>query len=142
MHVNRPSLQILPPLTPNAGNGTADAADADDLKGQVAIGAADVRPGRATDPTPAANASPQATAEASVKLDLSHSERARAAVTYGPDGIFAGKSAVEVATTPAERFVASAVEVMRAYEQERAPAASSPLERLKQAVASRFSAMA
>ena len=142
MHVNRLNHLIFPPATPSVTGGLLDAASTDteaqDTMAGVATATAAPRAHRAA----SVEVTAPAAADASVKLELNASQRARAAVTYGPDGMFAGKSSVEVANTPAERFVASAVDIMRAYEQAHPqPAAQSPLGRLKQAV-SRFSAQA
>lgn len=139
MQVNRLNHLLFPPVSPSVTGGVPDAADAEarDTAGATATTTASARALRAV---PQEAPSPDL---ASVKLDLASSQRAQPPVTYGRDGIFAGKSSVEVANTPAERFVASAVEIMRTYQQEHAQmAAPSALDRMKQALMSRFSAQA
>ncbi|MBC7918390.1 MAG: hypothetical protein H7Y28_11350 [Rhodoferax sp.] len=130
MQVNRLNQLLFPPSTPTVTDGLPEAADA--------------TPGapRAAATSHESESVRQSPSEAGVRLDLDHSQRTQAPVIYGPDGMFAGKSRMEVANTPAERFVATAVDIMRAYEQEYVqPAAQGPLDRIKQAM-SRFSAQA
>lgn len=142
MQVNRLSQLLFPPATPSVTAGLLDAADTE-AQGASSGSAAASRAHRAAATVPESATTPQPASEASVKLDLNTAQRAQAPVTYGPDGMFAGKSRIEVANTPAERFVANAVDIMRTYEQAHAqPAATGTLDRLKQAVVSRFSAQA
>jgi hypothetical protein len=144
MQVNRLSQLLFPPATPTVTGGLLDAAntEAQGTASGSATSTAASRTLRAAATARESEPVPPPASEASVKLDLDHSQRAQAPVTYGPDGLFAGKSRVEVANTPAERFVATAVDIMRTYEQDHAQTATrGPLDRIMQAV-SRFSAQA
>ena len=145
MQVNRLNHLLFPPATSSVNAGLLDAADTDeqDASSGSATAAAASRAHRTAATVLESAPIPPSASEASVKLDLDHSQRSQAPVTYGPDGMFAGKSRMEVANTPAERFVATAVDIMRAYEHDHAQAVvPGTLDRLKQAVVSRFSAQA
>jgi len=140
MQVNHLSQLLFPTLTPGVTSGPPDAAGKDTQGSQAADGAS--RATRAPTATQRPESSQQSAPEASVKLELGSSQRARAPETYGPDSLFAGKSGIDVASTPAERFVATAVDIMRAYEQEHVkPETQGPFTRIKQSM-SRFSAQA
>lgn len=146
MQVNRLSQLLFPPVTPTTTTtvnaGLPDASDAETRGAASGSSAAASRAQRASATSPASESHPEPALEPSVKLELGSSQRNLGPSVYGRDGLFAGKSGVEVANTPAERFVASAVDIMRAYEQANAqPAAQGPFDRIRQAM-SRFSAQA
>lgn len=146
MQVNRLSQLLFPPVSPTTTTtvnaGLLDASDTE-TRGAASGSAAEAsRAQRASATSQTSESHPEPAPQASVKLDLDSGQRNQGPSVYGRDGLFAGKSGVEVANTPAERFVARAVDIMRAYEQANAqPAAQGPFDRIRQAM-SRLSAQA
>lgn len=119
MQINRLNL-IFPPTTPAAPGTSAqpDALQAEAEGGgartpSVGLGAVPSPMAVATEPsTPAAVAG----ATAGVRLDLGSGQKAAASGIYTRDGVFAGRASAAVDQTPAEQFVASAVNILRDFD--------------------------
>ncbi len=116
MQVNRLSHLIFPPTTPQIAGAQGDATTSDTdgagLASGVAAGAP-VAPKRAERVVPEVAATPTP----GVAVDLESSKKTQAALTYGRDGVMGGKPKAAADATPAEAFVASAVNILRDFEQ-------------------------
>jgi hypothetical protein len=117
MQIQRLSHLIFPPATPQVPAGKADTpTPAADRSATVAA---------ASPSAPRAVPSRPAVVDAKlvapgISVDLESSQRAQAAGTYGRDGALAGRPKLAADTTPAEHFVASAVNILRDFESGKA----------------------
>jgi hypothetical protein len=117
MQIQRLSHLIFPPATPQVPAGKADTPTPATER-SATVAAASPTATRAAPSRPAVvDAKPVAPG---VSVDLESSQRAQAAGTYGRDGSLAGKPKLAADTTPAEHFVASAVNILRDFESGKA----------------------
>ncbi|MDZ7937294.1 MAG: hypothetical protein U5M53_03020 [Rhodoferax sp.] len=115
MQINRLTHLIFPPATPGASATSADALQPDAGAGQSAS-ARQSAPSRS--PAVAPVTPPVSPASnPSVKLDLERSAKATHTGTYTREGVVAKPRANSGSdTSPAEQFVASAVNTLRDFE--------------------------
>ncbi|WP_029708621.1 hypothetical protein [Rhodoferax saidenbachensis] len=116
MQIQRLNHLTFPPATPQVPAGKADtptpAADR-----TTALASASPTARTAPSRPAVVDAKPVAPG---VSVDLESSQRAQAAGTYGRDGVLAGKAKLPADATPAEQFVASAVNTLRDFESGKA----------------------
>lgn len=117
MQIQRLSHLIFPPATPQVPAGKADTPTPATDRSATVAAASPTAPRAAPSRPAVVDAKPVAPG---VSVDLESSQRAQAAGTYGRDGVLAGKSKLSADTTPAEHFVASAVNILRDFEQGKA----------------------
>jgi hypothetical protein len=122
MQVNRLNHLIFPPATPGAAAASTAALQTDSDTDTASTRSASS--GVATAPTrkPQAVAAPAVAPETAqpkpgVTLELSSSTKTESSSTYNRDGVLASKARAPAEQTPAEQFVASAVNAMRDFEQ-------------------------
>ena len=117
MQINRLNL-IFPPTTPGTAGASAQPeplqAEGEGARApSMGLGAVPSRKAVAVEPTaPAAVAG----ATAGVTLALGSGQKAAASGIYTRDGVFAGRASAAVDQTPAEQFVASAVNILRDFD--------------------------
>ena len=133
MQINRLDFRVLPPVLPSAvdasvssADGDADAAQAAGARASAARNGAPVvtqvvAPAPADTPPSAAPATPGVTVALSGNTTPDPSS-----ATYSANGLMSDRPRLVVDQTPAERFVASAVNIIRAYEESKANGADSP----------------
>lgn len=136
MQINRLNL-IFPPTTPGTPGASAqpDALQAD--AGNTRSPSADLGavPSRKAAVVESSAPAAVAGATAGVTLALGSGQKAAASGIYTREGVFAGRASAAVDQTPAEQFVASAVNILRDFDASKiglgsAPAASAPAEDL------------
>lgn len=111
MHINRLNL-IFPPNTPNAPDAAKPEANGAHTA-SAGVSAAPVRKTVAA-AEPAAPAMP--TAAPGVTLALDSGQKAAASGVYTRAGVVAGRTNLSLDQTPAEQFVASAVNTLRDFD--------------------------
>lgn len=113
MQVNRLNL-VFPPGSANPAGTAAASSDALQAESGKAQAAAKVAPASA--PAPLEPAAPAAPAASGVTLELGSAQKAAASGVYTRAGTLAGRTAVAADQTPAEHFVASAVNILRDFD--------------------------
>lgn len=120
MQINRLNL-IFPPATP--GTPGAAPASSDALLPSGAGTAPTRKAVAAVEPStpPVTPAAP-----AGVTLELGSDQKAAASGLYTRDGVFAGRASAAVDQTPAEQFVAAAVNTLRDFDVNKAGMGTPP----------------
>jgi len=130
MQINRLDFRVLPPVLPSAVDASASSADGDAAQatGTRAAAARNVAPVVTQVVAPAAADTPPSAAPATpgVTVALSGSTTPDpSGATYSANGLMSDRPRLVVDQTPAERFVASAVNIIRAYEESKTNGADS-----------------
>lgn len=113
MQVNRLNL-VFPPGSANPAGTAAASSDALQAESGKAQAAAKVAPASA--PAPLEAVAPTAPATSGVTLELGSAQKAAASGVYTRAGTLAGRTAAAADQTPAEHFVASAVNILRDFD--------------------------
>ena len=130
MQINRLDLRVLPPVAPGAVDVAVSTVEANATRStSVRSGAAQ---NAAPVTTPAVAATPAdkqpvpTPAQPGVTLELSGNTASDTQhATYSADGLMFSRPRLVVDQTPAEQFVASAVNIIRAYEESKSTAAGA-----------------
>lgn len=115
MQINRLNL-IFPPTTPGAPGASAQPDALKPEAGSARSAGLAAPPARKAVAAVEPSNTPETAAPAGVTLELGSAQKAAASGVYTRSGVVAGRASAAVDQTPAEQFVASAVNTLRDFD--------------------------